>query len=122
MGEPNPKNIAAESTIGILAAIFTVGPAGYLGFEFVESFIWSCSSDPCFFQNSTAQTQNRIGSVSILVIMLVLSLAFQFLFIAALRPFLARKRVEGTFLRHSIPMLMWHDKLLDRWITWLWSH
>jgi len=119
MDEPNSKNVAAEYVIGILAAFFTVGPAIYLSFEFVESFIWSCSSEPCFFQSNTMQTQNRIGGVSILAMMLVFSLAFQFLFIAALRPFLTRKRVECIFLRHSTPIVKWHDELLDRWITWL---
>ena len=121
MDEPNARNAAAESMIGILAAVFTVGPAIYFAFEFVESFIWSCSGAPCFFQSSTVEIQDRIGGLSLLVIVLALSQTLQFLFIAALRPFLTRNRVEGTFLRYSMPMLKWHDKLLDRWIAWLWS-
>ena len=121
MIEPTPKNFGAESALGLLAAALTVGPAIFLGFSIAETFVWACSSEPCLFTDSSPQTRSRIGSAILLLIVLVVPLLLQFVFILAIRPFVSRQLVEGTFLRYSTKILRWHDDLLGRWIGWLWD-
>ena len=118
--EPTPKQFGSESALGLMAAAFTVGPAIFLGFHVVESFIWACATEPCFFTDSSPQARSRIGSAILLLIVLIVPLVLQFVFILVIRPFTSRPLVEGTFLRYSMKFLRWHDDLLRQWIGWLW--
>ena len=61
---------------------------------------------------------NILGLLSLIV---AFSLALQFPFVMFSRIFCSKKTVQHTFLGVSMPLFGWHDKLMRKWINFLWS-
>lgn len=106
--------------LGYLAAICTVLPAiAISGFIAFNTFWW-CPEGACSLETWLAKARALGNIFGLLSLIVVLSLVLQFPFLLLSRAFCSKKTVEETFLRVSFPMFGWHDKLMRKWVNYLW--
>jgi len=107
--------------MGYLAAICTVFPAiAISGFIAINTFWW-CPEGGCSLDTWSAKARAFGNILGLLSLIVAFSLVLQFPFVMFSRIFCSKKTVEDTFLGVSIPLFGWHDKLMRKWINYLWS-
>ena|SRR2546430_6812432 len=111
----------AAQVLGVLAAICTVFPAIAVAFLVALKTFWWCAEGGCSLASWPEKARLLTNVVGVSMLVAFFSLLFQFPFLLLARPFCNRSTVEEVFLKYSLPFLGWHDALVRRWVTMLWS-
>ena len=106
--------------LGVLAALTTVFPGIALALFVAVRTFWSCPEGGCSLQGWPAKLRllRDVGGLAALLV--AFSLALQFAFVLIARLFCSKRTIEDVFLRHSLPLLGWHDRVMRKWIQLLW--
>lgn len=108
--------------LGYLAAISTVFPAiAISGFIAINTFWW-CPEGGCSLGTWFAKGRALGNILGISSLVVAFSLALQFPFVMLLRAFCFKKTVEDSLFGVTIPLFGWHDKLMRKWINFLWRN
>ena len=106
---------------GAAFALGTVIPAGFLAI-WAAFTIFNVPIQGGGSIVTPAEKLHFLGfGASMLLLLVVFSLAFQFPGVLICRLFCSRKLVADLMLDTSMPYLGWHDGLMLRWINFLWG-
>lgn len=106
--------------LGVIAAFSIVFPATAFAFLVALQLFWWCPEGGCPLVTWPEKARLLGNVLGLIALIIVFSLVFQFLFVLISRMFYAKKTVEGTFFRVSIPLFGWYEQLMRKWVNFLW--